>query len=96
MKALKWIFGILVSLAIVLAALVAIDISPYFALISAEHHTPQPYQTPSGIKIELRSDIVSLTASEMAHKIREKELSSVEVVEAHLSRSTSSTLQSTL
>ena len=86
MKALKWIFGILVSLVIVLAALVAIDISPYFALISAEHPTPQPYQTPSGIKIELRSDIVSLTASEMAHKIREKELSSVEVVEAHLSQ----------
>jgi len=82
MKALKWIFGILVSLVLVLAALVAIDISPYFALISAEHPTPQPYQTPSGIKIELRSDIVSLTASEMAHKIREKELSSVEVVEA--------------
>lgn len=86
MKALKWIFGILVSLVIILAALVAIDISPYFALISAEHPTPQPYQAPSGVKIKLRSDIVSLTASEMARKIREKELSSVEVVEAHLSQ----------
>ena len=86
MKALKWILGILVSLVIILAAMVAIDISPYFALISAEHPTPQPYQAPSGIKIKLRSDIVSLTASEMARKIREKELSSVEVVEAHLSQ----------
>ena len=86
MKALKWIFGILVSLVIILAALVAIDISPYFALISADHPTPQPYRVPSGVKIKLRSDIVSLTASEMAHKIREKELSSVEVVEAHLSQ----------
>jgi len=86
MKALKWILGILVSLVIILAAMVAIDISPYFALISAEHPTPQPYQAPSGVKIKLRSDIVSLTASEMARKIREKELSSVEVVEAHLSQ----------
>jgi len=86
MKVIKWILGIFVSLVIILAALVAIDISPYFALISTEQPTPQPYQTPSGVKIKLRSDIVSLTASEMARKIREKELSSVEVVEAHLSQ----------
>ena len=86
MKVIKWILGIFVSLVIILAALVAIDISPYFALISTEQPTPQPYQTPSGVKIKLRSNIVSLTASEMARKIREKELSSVEVVEAHLSQ----------
>ena len=65
-------FGILVSLVIILATLVAVDITPYFALISAEHPTPKPYQVPSGVKIKLRSDIVSLTASEMARKIRRR------------------------
>jgi amidase len=51
-----------------------------------EAEPPRPYTAPEDARIELREDIVFLTASEMARRIRFGVLSSKEVVEAHLSQ----------
>jgi amidase len=51
-----------------------------------EQETPTPYVTPDNVKIVLREDIVFLTASELAQKIRSGELTSLEVVDAYLSQ----------
>lgn len=47
---------------------------------------PTPYVTPQNARIQLRSDIVFLTATELAQKIRSRELTSLEVVDAFLSQ----------
>ena len=47
---------------------------------------PKPYVTPQNAQIKLRSDIVFLTATELARKIRSRELTSLEVVDAFLSQ----------
>lgn len=47
---------------------------------------PQPYVKPANAKIKLRSDIVFLTASELAQKIKNGDLTSLEVVDAFLSQ----------
>ena len=86
MKTIKWIFTILFGLLLILVVLVFIDVSPYYNLISTEDPTPSPFQSPDQLNSELRSDIVFLSASEMAQKIREKELTSLEVIEAHLNQ----------
>jgi amidase len=82
-KLLSTIFGLLL---VGVVALIIIDVSPYIGLLTSEDPTPKPYQRSSETKIKLRSHIVFLSASEMANKIREGSLSSVEVVEAHLSQ----------
>ena len=86
MKMIKWFLATFLGLVLILVTFVIIDISPFYPLLTAEDPSPQAFQTPPGVSIDLRSDIVFLTASEMAHKIREKELTAVEVVEAHLSQ----------
>ena len=86
MKTIKWIFTILFGLLLILVVLVFIDVSPYYNLIYSEDPTPEPYQAPIEFNSKLRSDIVFLSASEMARKIREKELTSLEVVKAHLNQ----------
>lgn len=77
------IFGLVI---IGVVALIIIDLSSYFGMLSSEDPVPQTYQAPSEANITLRSDIVFLSASEMAKKIREGALTSVEVVEGHLSQ----------
>ncbi len=47
---------------------------------------PKPYIAPPDARIHLRSDIVFLTATELARKIRSRELTSLEVVDAFLSQ----------
>jgi amidase len=47
---------------------------------------PKPYVAPPNAQIHLRSDIVFLTATELAQKIRSRELTSLEVVDAFLSQ----------
>jgi amidase len=47
---------------------------------------PKPYVTPPDAQIHLREDIVFLTATELAQKIRARQLTSVEVVDAFLSQ----------
>ena len=86
MKIIKWIFTIFFGLLLILVVLVFIDVSPYYNLISSADPTPEPYRAPSEFNSELRSDIVFLSATEMARKIREKELTSLEVVKAHLNQ----------
>ena len=86
MKTINWIFTILFGLLLILIVLVLIDLSPYYNLISSADPTPEPYQAPIEFNSKLRSDIVFLSASEMARKIREKELTSLEVVKAHLNQ----------
>ena len=86
MKMIKWFLATFLGLVLILVTFVIIDISPFYPLLTADDPSPQAFQTPPGVSIDLRSDIVFLTASEMAHKIREKELTAVEVVEAHLSQ----------
>ena len=86
MKTIKWNFTILFGLLLILVVLFFIDVSPYYNLISTEDPTPSPFQSPDQLNSELRSDIVFLSASEMAQKIREKELTSLEVIEAHLNQ----------
>ncbi|HCP33206.1 MAG: amidase [SAR324 cluster bacterium] len=82
-KLVAAIFGLVI---IGVVALIIIDVSPYFGMLSSEDPVPQTYQAPSEANITLRSDIVFLSASEMAKKIREGALTSVEVVEGHLSQ----------
>ena len=86
MKIIKWIFTIFFGLLLILVVLVFIDVSPYYNLISTADPTPEPYRAPSEFNSELRSDIIFLSATEMARKIREKELTSLEVVKAHLNQ----------
>mgnify|MGYP000563181888 CR=1 FL=1 len=47
---------------------------------------PSPYQLPSGTEINPPRDIVFLSATELAKKIRTRELSSAEVVEAFINQ----------
>jgi amidase len=47
---------------------------------------PKPYVAPQNVKIQLSSDIVFLTVTELAQKIRSGELTSLEVVDAFLSQ----------
>ena len=86
MKIIKWIFKIFFGLLLILVVLVFIDVSPYYNLISSADPTPEPYQAPSEFDSKLRSEIVFLSATEMAQKIRDKELTSLEVIEAHLNQ----------
>lgn len=51
-----------------------------------EPEPPRPYTAPEHAQIQLRKEIVFLTASELARRIRFGVLSSREVVEAHLSQ----------
>ena len=48
--------------------------------------SPKPYVTPQNAEIQLRGDIVFLTTTELAQKIRSGELTSLEVVNAFLSQ----------
>ena len=86
MKIIKLLTSILGILFLIILTLIIIDLRPHFDLITSDETIPEPYQSPSEKTINLRSDIVFLSASEMASKIREGSLSSVEVVEAHLSQ----------
>ncbi len=52
----------------------------------SETEPPRPYTAPEHARVELRKEIVFLTASELARRIRFGVLSSREVVEAHLSQ----------
>ena len=72
MKIIKWIFTIFLGLLLILVVLVFIDVSPYYNLISSANPIPEPYRAPSEFNSELRSDIVFLSATEMARKIRKK------------------------
>jgi amidase len=48
--------------------------------------SPKPYVAPPNAPIHLRSDIVFLSATELAQRIRTRELTSLEVVDAFLSQ----------
>lgn len=70
-----------------------ISISAIFLIIfflmfagCSEHATPKPYVTPNNVGIQLREDIVFLTATELAQKIRPGELTSLEVLDAFLNQ----------
>ena len=84
MKIIKLLTSILGILFLIILTLIIIDLRPHFDLITSDETIPEPYQSPSEKTINLRSDIVFLSASEMASKIRDGSLSSVEVVKAHL------------
>ena len=86
MKIIKLLISILGMFFLIILSLIIIDLRPHFDLITSDETIPEPYQSPSEKTINLRSDIVFLSASEMASKIHEGSLSSVEVIEAHLSQ----------
>ena len=49
-------------------------------------YSPKPYVAPQDAQIHLRGDIVFLSATELAQKIRSRQLTSLEVVDAFLSQ----------
>jgi amidase len=72
-------FALIISIFLLIAALMS-------AGCATHGQPPKPYVTPENARIQLRSDIVFLTATELAHKIRSGELTSLEVVDAFLSQ----------
>jgi amidase len=75
----KNLFALIISIFLLVGALLV-------AGCATMGQKPTPYVTPPNAQIQLRSDIVFLTASELARKIRSRELTSLEVVDAFLSQ----------
>ena len=58
MKMIKWFLATFLGLVLILVTFVIIDIRPFYPLLTAENPLTQAFQTPPGVSIDLRSDIV--------------------------------------
>jgi len=72
-------FALIIAIFLLIVALLV-------AGCATHRQPPKPYVTPHNAHIKLRGDIVFLTATELAQKIRSGELTSLEVVDAFLSQ----------
>jgi len=83
--------GIGLLLLLVVAAVSSVSRSEWRFIVDSIRYpvskaVPKPYVAPPDAPIALRPDIVFSTASDLAARIRAGELSSLEVVDAHLSQ----------
>jgi amidase len=88
-RVFRWGIGLLLLLAI--AAVGSVSRTQWRFIVDSIRHpvsqaTPQPYLAPADAPIALRPEVVFSTASELAARIRDGELSALEVVDAHLSQ----------